>query len=85
MNTRARGGFVYFISFIDDYSRFGYIYLMHHKSGAFKKFKEFKVEVEKHRGKSTKCLQSNHGSEYLLGEFRQFLKVHGITSQKFID
>ena len=41
MSTSARGGYEYFITFIDDYSRYGYIYLMHHKSEAFDKFKEF--------------------------------------------
>ena len=28
MSTSARGGYEYFIIFIDDYSRYGYIYLM---------------------------------------------------------
>ena len=54
---------------------------MRHKSEAFEKFKEFKAEVENYRGKSIKSLRSDHGGEYLLGEFRQFLKDHGITSQ----
>ena len=54
---------------------------MRHKSEAFEKFKEFKVEVENHRGKSIKSLRSDRGGEYLLGEFRQFLIDHGITSQ----
>ena len=80
MSTSARGGYEYFITFIDDYSRYGYIYLMRHKSEAFKKFKEFKAEVENHRGGSIKSLRSDRGGEYLLGEFRQFLKVDGITS-----
>ena len=54
---------------------------MCHKSEAFEKFKEFRAEVESHRGKSIKSLRSNHGGEYLLEEFRQFLEDHGITSQ----
>ena len=54
--TSARGGYEYFITFIDDYSRYGYIYLMRHKSEAFDKFKEFKAEVENHRGRSIKSL-----------------------------
>ena len=28
LNVKARGGFEYFISFMDDYSRYGYLYLM---------------------------------------------------------
>ena len=78
MSTSARGGYEYFINFIDDYSRYGYIYLMRHKSVAFEKFKEYKAEVKKHRGKSIKSLQSARGGEYLLGEFRQFLEDHRI-------
>ena len=80
MSTSARGGYEYFITFIDDYSRYGYIYLMRHKSKAFKKFKEYKAEVENHQGKSIKSLRSDHGGEYLLDEFRQFLEDHGIIS-----
>ena len=57
MSTSARGGYKYFITFIDDYSRYRYIYLMRHKSEAFEKFKEFKAGVENHRDKSIKPLR----------------------------
>ena len=57
------------------------MYLMRHKSETFKIVKEYKAEVENHRGKSTKSLRSNLGGGYLLGEFRQYLEDHGITSQ----
>jgi hypothetical protein len=40
MSTTARGIFQYFITFIDDFSRYGYVYLMKHKSETFEKFKE---------------------------------------------
>jgi hypothetical protein len=33
--------FQYFITFTDDFTRYGYIYLMRHKSKSFEKFKEF--------------------------------------------
>ena len=39
MNIRARHGAVYFITFIDDYTRFGYVYLISHKSEALDYFK----------------------------------------------
>ena len=47
MNISARGGYSYFITFTDDLSRYGYIYLMKHKSESFKIFKRFRNEVEK--------------------------------------
>ena len=65
INVIARGGYEYFITFIDDYSRYGYIYLMHRMSEAFEKFKEFRAEAEKQLGKSIKTLQLDRGGEYL--------------------
>ncbi|KAL4284898.1 hypothetical protein GQ457_16G017830 [Hibiscus cannabinus] len=81
MNTQARGGFQYFIMFTDDFSRYGYIYLMRHKSEAFEKFKEFKNEVQNQHSKSTKALRSDRGGEYLSQDFDELLKECGIVSQ----
>ncbi|KAL0434235.1 UNVERIFIED_CONTAM: hypothetical protein Slati_2757800 [Sesamum latifolium] len=50
LNTPARGGFSYFITFIDDHSRYGYVYMMRYKSEAFEKFKEYRLEVENQTG-----------------------------------
>ena len=52
MSVEARGGYHYFLTFTDDLSRYGYIYLMKHKSETFEKFKEFQSEVENHRNKN---------------------------------
>ena len=41
MITQVRGGYSYFITFMEDLSRFGYTYLMKHKFEAFDKFKEY--------------------------------------------
>ncbi|KAA0041922.1 gag/pol protein [Cucumis melo var. makuwa] len=46
MNVKAKGGYEYFISLIDDYSRYGHVYLIQNKSDSFKKFKKYKAEVE---------------------------------------
>ena len=48
MSVDARGGYRYFLTFTDDLSRYGYIYLMKHKSETIEKFKEFQSEVENH-------------------------------------
>jgi hypothetical protein len=52
----ARGGFQYFITFIDDFGRYGYIYLMRHKSESFEKFKEFQNEIPNQLGTIIKFL-----------------------------
>ena len=67
MSTQAKGGYEYFITFTDDYSRYGYVYLMRRKSEAFEKFKEFRAEVENQLGIRIKAIRSDRGDEYLLG------------------
>lgn len=56
MSTPARGGYLYVMTFTDDLSRYGYIYLMKQKSETFEKFKEFQNEVENHHVKKIKFL-----------------------------
>ena len=81
MSTNAKGGYSYFITFTDDFSRYGYVYLMKYKSESFEKFKEYRSEVEKQIGKSIKTLRSDRGGEYLSTEFTEYLKENGILSQ----
>ena len=81
MSVQARGGYEYFVTFIDDYSRYGYVYLMQRKSETFGKFKEFLAEAEKQLGMSLKTLRSDRGGEYLDSEFEDYLLEHGIVSQ----
>ena len=57
----ARGGYSYFITFTDDHSRYGYIYLIRQKSESFEKFKEFKNEVENQLDRKIKLLRSDRG------------------------
>ena len=59
MSVEARGMYRYFLTFTDDLSRYGFIYLMKHKSGTFEKFKKFQSEVENHHNKKIKFLLSD--------------------------
>ena len=81
ISSIARGGYQYFITFTDDFSRYGYIYLMRHKSESFEKFKLFKNEVHNHLGKNIKTLRFDRGGEYLSQIFNDHLKDCGIVSQ----
>nr|KAJ0213750.1 hypothetical protein LSAT_V11C400160130 [Lactuca sativa] len=81
----------YFISFIDDYSRYGYLYLIHEKSQSLEVFKSFKLEVENQLNKKIKCVRSDRGGEYYgrydgsgeqrPGPFAIFLEECGIVPQ----
>ncbi|KAM1189908.1 hypothetical protein ACFX2J_025523 [Malus domestica] len=66
----------YFVTFIDDYSRYGYIYFLQNKNEALEKFKEFKAEVENQLGISIKTLNSDRGGEF--EAFDDFCKENGI-------
>ena len=56
MSVEACSGYHYFLTFTYDLSRYGYIYLMKHKSETSEKFKEFQSEVENYRNKKIKFL-----------------------------
>ena len=80
-SVESRSGYRYFLTFTDDLSRYGCIYLMKLKSETFEKFKEFQSEVENHRNKKIKFLRSDHKGVYLSYEFGLHLKQCGIVSQ----
>jgi hypothetical protein len=52
------------VSFIDDYSKFSWIYLLKHKSKVFQKFKEFQSLVERLFDKKILVMQTDWGGEY---------------------
>ena len=80
MNIQAQGGYEYFVTFIDNYSRYEYLYLMHQKSTTFDKFREFQAIVEEHLGRPINTLRSYQGGEYLFDEFLGHLLENGILS-----
>nr|GEX42627.1 hypothetical protein [Tanacetum cinerariifolium] len=49
----------YFVTFTDDFSRYGYVYLLKHKHEVFETFKVFQKEVENQLGKTIKSLRSD--------------------------
>ncbi|GJS55797.1 retrotransposon protein, putative, ty1-copia subclass [Tanacetum coccineum] len=57
----SRQGASYFVTFTDDFSRYGYVYLLKHKHEVFETFKVFQKEVENQLGKTIKSLRSDRG------------------------
>ena len=77
----------YFITFIDDYSRYMYLYLLRSKDEALDAFKVFKAEVENQCGKHIKIVRSDKGGEYY-GKYTEngqasgaFVQENGIVTQ----
>jgi hypothetical protein len=81
MQTESIGGRFYFLTFIDDFSKKIWIYFLRHKSETFAKFKEFKVEAKKQRGKYVKEIRSDGEEEYSSKEFANFCKSQSIIMQ----
>jgi hypothetical protein len=52
------------VSFIDDYSKFIWIYLLKHKSEVFRRFHDFQSLVERQFNKKILALQSDWAGEY---------------------
>lgn len=68
----SHSGKDYYVSFIDDYSRFVWIYFLHKKSDVFDTFKIWRAQVENQTGKKVRCLRSDNGGEYKSDEFRLY-------------
>jgi hypothetical protein len=63
-SVKSVDGYDSFITFTDDYSRYGYIYPIKERSEALDKFKIFKAEVENQHDKRIKIVWFDHGGEY---------------------
>ena len=74
-------GYRFWISFIDDHSRFKAIYLLKRKSEAFAAFKQFKAWAENATGQRLGSLRDDKGGEYMSREFEAFCIDHGIQRQ----
>lgn len=58
------GGNKYFITFVDEFTRMTWLYLIKFKSGDLEQFKKFKAIVENQSGKRIKVLMTDGGGEY---------------------
>jgi hypothetical protein len=74
MPTSSISGYVYYVSFIDDYSRKTLIYFLKSKDEVFSKFKEFKALIENLSKRKIKMLRSDNGGEYTSKEFVSFCR-----------
>lgn len=70
----------YFITFIDDSTRYCYVYLLRSKDEALEMFKNYKNEIENQLGRKIKVIRSDRGGEYE-AHFAKFCSQHGIIHQ----
>jgi hypothetical protein len=82
MSIPSLGKSVYYVSFIDDFSRNIWIYFLRKKYEVFDRFKEFKALVENQTEKIIKVLRIDNGREFCGNEFEKFCKKCSIARHK---
>jgi hypothetical protein len=88
--VKSVDGFDSFITFMDDFSRYGYINPIKERLKALDKFKIFKAEVENQHNIKIKLVRSDFRGEYygrhtpygqVPGPLKMFLQENGIVVQ----
>ncbi|MCO5593849.1 hypothetical protein L7F22_047867 [Adiantum nelumboides] len=81
MRTPSVGNNLYFVTFIDDFSRFCWVYTLIAKSDVFAIFQHYVSMVENETGCKVQTLRTDRGGEYMSDAFKDFLGKKGIKHQ----
>ena len=74
--TLSKDGYRHYVHFVDDFTRYTWIYPLKAKSEALQVFIQFHIMVERCIGKKLKCLQTDWGGEYR--SFLPYMQQKGI-------
>ena len=72
---------MYYVSFIDDFSRKTCIYFLKGKNEVFSKFKEYKSLVDNQTDGNIKTLWSDNGGELTSKELKELCREYGIKRE----
>lgn len=88
MSTESLGGSKYFVTFIDDFSRYTEVIMLRKRFDVLEAFKNYKRRVENQfqiTGRQIKKLRTDNGKEYLSNEFKKFLEEESIARQLSVE
>jgi len=74
-------GYKYFVSFVDDFSRVTWVYLLKSKSEVVYVFQNFHMLVITQFSTKIKILRYDNGTKYMSKNMMQYLAFHGILHQ----
>ena len=77
----TKGGSTYYVSFIDDYTRYTWVYLMKRRSDFFGIYNNFRALVKTQHSAVIKCFRCDLGGEYTSNDFTQLLASDGTIHQ----
>jgi len=72
MNTPSLEGAIYFLLFMDDFSRYTHVYFLQKKSAAMTHFLQYKTLIERHSNKKILILLLNNGGEFTSHQFNKY-------------
>ena len=73
----TEGGSRYFVIFVDDFSRYTWIYLFHHRSELVSIYQTFHKMIETQFNHIVKVIRSDNAQEYNCKSFLSFSDSHG--------
>ena len=77
IGVKSVGGSSYFMTFIDDYSRYIFTYFLKQKVDAFDAFAHFARIAQKQTGRQIKIVRSDNGKEFVNSKFKQYFTNKG--------
>lgn len=85
MSVPSLGGARYFVTFIDDKSRYVEVVMLKKRSDVITAFKAYKKRAEKETGCQMKKIRTDNAKEYVSKEFNDFLEEEGIKRQLSVE
>ena len=77
----TKGGSRYYVSFVDDHTRFCWVFLMKRRSDYFDIYNRFRAYVKTQHDAVIKCFRCDRGGEYTSNKFRDLLALDGTVYQ----
>ena len=84
IDVQSRRGNRYWVTFVDDYSRFPAVYFVRRKSDVVGVFKRYRARAENAVGRKIRVLRDDKGGEYISGDFDRYLADAGISREHSI-
>ena len=81
MGQKSLGGAEYFLTFLDDYTHYTWVYPIKTKDQTFEVFKEWQAEVENFTGRRVKTLRTDNGGEFTSKQFQAHFKACGVRHE----
>lgn len=85
MRILSIGGAKYFVTFIDEKSRWVEVRFLKSKGDVKQEFLKFKANVETQQERKVKVLRTDNGLEYCGKEFTETLDLVGISRERTVD